>query len=729
MSTQFTNRQWRLPNEENKSKQSNYSLSFDGSSQYINAGVISALSNVSEYSISLWANIDTGASGTLRLFGNRESSSPYNGIGLDIDLSASLYFYLNGGPSYPVVQVSNISNYITAGTWFHIVCTFNAGQAYIFIDGVQRGSGTGGSTADTTTNPLYIGADPINTGSYFDGFIDALAIYNYELSSSQITTLYGSSSTGIGNPMSLSPAPVAYYPLGDQDSFNGAEYLTPNASLKDFVFDFENSSNQYISGTALLPNTDYTISAWINLETVTTESILSWGEDATGKRRALFIWNGGAGAYRLYSSTYGSNIGGSTTLLTGQWYHAAVTVSSAAVAKIYLNGSLDGTGTNTLNSFTGNNFYIGRTPSGEYFDGKISNAQIFNTVLPATGSNSIETLYNNGSPLTSMSGFTSLQGWWKLDASATYDGTDWSIPDDSSNSNTGTSSGMTQSALQQSDLSFKTSFSPYALNFDGTDDYIDCGTTVQQPTTNYSVSYWVKFDSVVGNVGIVGNFKTGVNPQVGFALTLSSGPNFQFWADGTANTNGGLVTGTSTPNSSTWYNVVGTYDGSLVKIYVNNVLENSVSYSATPNVTDQNLVIGRWYGNYSDYYTGGSISNVSVWNAALTSTQVTEIYSEGIPQNLNNHSAYSNLVSWWQLGSNSSFSTNWTVLDEVTASGNNGTSANMTESDIVDGVNSYANGLSNGMGGDEVIGDAPYSSSNSLSVNMDVLDRTEDTPS
>jgi len=125
----------------------------------------------------------------------------------------------------------------------------------------------------------------------------------------------------------------------------------------------------------------------------------------------------------------------------------------------------------------------------------------------------------------------------------------------------------------------------------------------------------------------------------------------------------------------------------------------------------------------------GSISNVSIWNTELTSAQVTEIYNEGVPSNLNNHSAYSNLVSWWQLGSNSSFNTNWTVLDEVTASGNNGTSVNMTEDAIVDGVGSYANGLSSGMGGDEVIGDAPYSTANSLSVNMDVLDRVEDTPS
>ena len=67
------------------------------------------------------------------------------------------------------------------------------------------------------------------------------------------------------------------------------------------------------------------------------------------------------------------------------------------------------------------------------------------------------------------------------------------------------------------------------------------------------------------------------------------------------------------------------------------------------------------------------------------------------------------------------------MLDEKGS--NNGTSVNMTEDDIVDGVGSYANGLSSGMGGDEVIGDAPYSTANSLSVNMDVLDRVTDTPS
>ena len=50
----------------------------------------------------------------------------------------------------------------------------------------------------------------------------------------------------------------------------------------------------------------------------------------------------------------------------------------------------------------------------------------------------------------------------------------------------------------------------------------------------------------------------------------------------------------------------------------------------------------------------------------------------------------------------------------------------MTEDDIVDGVGSYANGL--GTSGLEIVGSAFGSTANALSVNMDALDRVEDTP-
>jgi hypothetical protein len=51
----------------------------------------------------------------------------------------------------------------------------------------------------------------------------------------------------------------------------------------------------------------------------------------------------------------------------------------------------------------------------------------------------------------------------------------------------------------------------------------------------------------------------------------------------------------------------------------------------------------------------------------------------------------------------------------------------MTNDDIINGVGYTANGLGNSS--IDIVGDAPYSTANALSVNMDVLDRVEDTPS
>ena len=113
----------------------------------------------------------------------------------------------------------------------------------------------------------------------------------------------------------------------------------------------------------------------------------------------------------------------------------------------------------------------------------------------------------------------------------------------------------------------------------------------------------------------------------------------------------------------------------------------------------------------------GSISNGSVWNAALTPTQVREIYNEGLPSNLNSHSAYSNLVSWWQLGENSSFDgTNWVCADEKGS--NNGTSTNMIEANLTNGVSTTANGVSSGMPVGALVGNAPYSDANAISSGM-----------
>ena len=340
--------------------------------------------------------------------------------------------------------------------------------------------------------------------------------------------------------------------------------------------------------------------------------------------------------------------------------------------------------------------------------------------------------------------------WWKLDASDTYDSStaNWTI-EDHAGSNDGTSSGMTQANLVQSDLSFTSGYSPYALDFDGTNDYIDIVNSSTAPTSlqslgnsnSYSISSWINTTTTdtysalwfAGKTILEMRNEGTTGIHVPFNLSVSSGKLF-FGRSSNYTTSSENYSSTTSVNTGFWVHCITTVDNNTLKLYINGSLDSTHTFtSATGDCSvgsnTSNFFIGSRStdGGGNDAYMDGSISNCSIWNTELTSAQVKEIYSEGVPQNLLNHSAVSSLVSWWQLGSNSSFNTNWTVLDEVTASGNNGTSSNMTEASIVDGVGSYANGVSSGMS-DNIVGDAFGSSANSLSVNMDVLDRTEDTP-
>ena len=47
------------------------------------------------------------------------------------------------------------------------------------------------------------------------------------------------------------------------------------------------------------------------------------------------------------------------------------------------------------------------------------------------------------------------------------------------------------------------------------------------------------------------------------------------------------------------------------------------------------------------------MSNVAVWKC-VTPEQVTKLYNQGVPANLNTFSG-TKPITWWQLGSNSSF--------------------------------------------------------------------------
>ncbi len=738
MSTEFYNRNWRMPNsfngsEDNNSKFSNYSMSFDGS-QYVDTNQ-SLSSSYSALTLSAWVNYTSLSSLTGTIFGQwiQNNFEVPGSTLICYTVSNKIKVYL--GPSASSLTSTTT---LSTGTWYNVILRFDGSTMKLYINGTEEDS-IAFTAINNSAQNLILGAysNSGQTGyqSFLNGKLDHVAIFDYALTdgtggtTNQIAELYGSSSTGVGNPMAITNGrkPISYYPLGDYSAYNGTEYLVPNSAVSDYVFEII-PQGDYINcgkgiGNSIGDNYTggLTISGWINPNTTTSDDGVFQFGNFTGYEMALVL---NASKFIFYNN--GQKFAVSYTNPNNEWTNFALTfLPSSSV--FYVNGVVAANWTYTDLDLNNLDFIIGSYyNAGFNLTGEVSNFSVFNTALPATGTESIESLYNYGTP-PDISSYSGLQGWWKLDASATFDGSNWSIPDSSSNSNTGTSSGMTAANLVQSNLNILSPYSRYALDFDGTSDYIE--TSLIDITGNKTVSLWIK-PTVTGNNGAI--------LTIGQAGASSDNLSIGLWE---SNIQALMVQNTykrrstTTIAANTWYNIVIVKSTNTIEnIYINSfnsTLNNTGGWNATIDPSQSSIGKASFNSGSNFQYFNGSISNISVWNAALSSAQVTEIYSNGLPSNLKNHSAYSNLVSWWQLGENMSYDSNvWTVIDEKGT--NNGTGANLApaEDSIVNGVGTSGNGLSDGMGAaDNIIGEAPYSTSNALSYGMGADAKSTSVPS
>ena len=221
-----------------------------------------------------------------------------------------------------------------------------------------------------------------------------------------------------------------------------------------------------------------------------------------------------------------------------------------------------------------------------------------------------------------------------------------------------------------------------SLAFDGVDDYVDCGNPTElQITGALTISCWVKSSDTTDYV-LVQKDDIGVNRS--YALwgnEWGGAPKVcQFIVF-----NGGSATSVKSAtdiNDGNWHNVVAVFNPSTtMQIYIDGSLdgENTTSIPTSIDNDPVNFQIGR--GGNGAYYMDGNVDEVGIWDVALASTEVTELYTNG-PIDLNtdtgNYTSSSDLQAWYRMGDKvTSFPT---IPDQVGS--NDGTATNMNISDI-----------------------------------------------
>lgn len=81
------------------------------------------------------------------------------------------------------------------------------------------------------------------------------------------------------------------------------------------------------------------------------------------------------------------------------------------------------------------------------------------------------------------------------------------------------------------------------------------------------------------------------------------------------------TTGGSVIPAQQWRHIVGTYDGAALTLYTNGVQRNTGPKDGT--VTDPD-------GFTIDVIASSAVKNVGIWNRALTSTEVADLYAQGV---------------------------------------------------------------------------------------------------
>jgi hypothetical protein len=391
----------------------------------------------------------------------------------------------------------------------------------------------------------------------------------------------------------------AYVTLYNNPVFNSQSYI-----------DFDGTDDYGIVTGASLSNTAYTKIAWFKPD-VATANIISGGGDSQH-------------AFWMAATNYlnaGHNGSWSTVQYTGQslpgrWWMGAVTFNTTTGWVLYLNGNIVDTDPSTA-TFTGGNVIriAAFNDAQNLFNGKISQAQVYNRVLSES---EIKQNYYGGDIVTNGLVFA-------LDAGNL-------VSYESGSTTTYSLTGSLSSSLING-VGYNQN-NGGTWNFDGTNDYIDCNSSVVDLNSSFTFASWVKTPANLSNNSgfrrLIGRGDNSSAFTGEWAATSynTSGNAFAFEIDDDAIKSG--MYGTIILNPNTWYYVVGVADRTnTLYLYVNGILDSTAPDNTSLNINPPyNLYLGsqRSGGNPS-FFLNGNLPVVQIYNRALTAAEVAQNFN------------------------------------------------------------------------------------------------------
>lgn len=386
-------------------------FTFDGINDFVQLPN-NSLNFTGDFSISLWVYL-TAFPGEQTPIGNYYEPSPSAGN------SRGWMVYMTGQSLYWIVCGSSQVNLITSissfqNTWKQITITFKNGVgSKIYFDGslVTSNSSTITPIYNSTQTP-FIGKYQYGNGSSFgymssNSKVDGLAVWQKELTQSEITELYNS-----GNGKQITATPIvqtglilnldasrksSYTGTGTTwtdisgNAKNGTIFNSPifgTAGDGSFLF---NASNQQIRVGSVTSGLTLTYNMWIRLSTISQQMLFWDGSSANGNDFWTVLTTDGKIRTMIDNTTY---LTSNSSITANTWYNISIVTTSTGKS-IYINGVLDSTDNTPILTRTGYSYLsIGYAfdgsndvqgwMGGTNLRGNIGSFNIYNRSLSAT---------------------------------------------------------------------------------------------------------------------------------------------------------------------------------------------------------------------------------------------------------------------------------------------------------------------------------------------------------
>ncbi|MBI4894662.1 MAG: hypothetical protein HY833_02925 [Candidatus Aenigmarchaeota archaeon] len=470
-----------------------------------------------------------------------------------------------------------------------------------------------------------------STMTYYDLFDGSLVGW-WRFNEGGGTTAYDS--TGNNNTATLTSSPT---------------WITNSSCKNNFgsciSFDGSNDYIEVNNTLALNMTQDFTMEVWFRTTVTSAGTLVSKNIDNNAGYQ-LLITSGGHVSWLVQggdNSNYHQR-DTSANYADGNWHHAVGVARRTPTGygkdsmSLYVDG-VESTSTDTIVGTINNincnqtcKFRVGSTSGGSvFFNGMIDNLKAYSRALSQDEirADYLATIdnYPNFGTVNQTNGATSFTtpffmydggaaGIWRFD-----EGSGLNATDASGNGNTGT---LLSGPAWISNSSCKYGGCIY---FDGSNDYINAGNGTSLNINNkISLEAWIKSPGAPSiDAGIID--KGGYNTN-GYALTHA----------GTAGSDDHMIyfalQGNAAPktrtvfNDNIWHHVVGTYDGSVSRIYVDGIMESQYALSVTLNPNPTNLIMGA-RGGVANFFNG-YLDEVRIYPRALTDTEIREHYQREV---------------------------------------------------------------------------------------------------